>query len=224
MDVLQDHAFEALEVVESEVVGGPDGIEEGGAGVVADHAEKPPDGKDSASAGVALKVLDVGGGLGCFGKELAFLGAGFVLGRSGAARGPVFGEGAAAGPPDDAPVGGDEARAEEELDVVLGLADFELSTDEGGGSGVVASADVDVALEVDDAVVEVVDLGKPSGERSFLEARSLELNFALMVSHHSRACRFASLKSAKWRPTRKFLWMYWKWTSTWAERLTSPFS
>ena len=52
-----------------------------------------------------------------------------------------------------------------DVDAVLGLADLELPADEGLGHRVAVPVDADVALDVDDAVVQGVDLGDPERQR-----------------------------------------------------------
>jgi hypothetical protein len=83
-----------------------------------------------------------------------------------AARGPVARVADALGEVfEGSRVLGDQARPVEDLDAVAGLAHLELPPDEPPGRRVAHALDVDEALTVDDAVVELVDLGDVDRER-----------------------------------------------------------
>jgi hypothetical protein len=60
---------------------------------------------------------------------------------------------------------GHQTRPIEDVEAVLGLSYFQGAGNEGVGSGVTVTVDADVALGVDDAVVELIDLGDVKGKR-----------------------------------------------------------
>src|SRR5690606_13793522 len=62
-------------------------------------------------------------------------------------------------------VGGDETRTVEDMNLGLGLAHIELATDEACARIVAKRVNVNVALEVDDAVMEAIDGRAPSRQR-----------------------------------------------------------
>jgi hypothetical protein len=71
-------------------------------------------------------------------------------------------------------MGGNESRPIEDIDSVIGFSNFERACDEGKGYGVAVVVDADVALGVDDAVVELIDLGDVKGKRFELRTFSSE--------------------------------------------------
>jgi len=57
------------------------------------------------------------------------------------------------------------ARPIEDLDAVLGLADFDLTSNERPGNRVAVASHVDVALRVHGAVVQLIDVGHVQRQR-----------------------------------------------------------
>ncbi len=142
--------------------GGLDRGGERGGGVVAPHLGKAAERGGPAQAGVLLERDGVVGERGAGVGELALLGERCDTLGGLSARRTMFRQ----RPPllrrgNNLLVRGDLARADEHVDRVLGLTYLDGLADELVGHRVDVAVDVDVALEIDNPLVEQIDLGPP---------------------------------------------------------------
>src|SRR5690606_8381082 len=126
-----------------------------GLGVVAEQASELPQTGDGLSARRATTQLgDPVGKLGQLSDQLSLLEAELLVAATLALAALGLGKACALGAVYATRVSGDEARTIEELELGLGLAHLEASTDEAWGDLIAEGVDVDVAFEVDDAMVK----------------------------------------------------------------------
>ena len=137
----------------------------GARGVVVDQAREPAHVADAAGRRVLLEPPQGVGQLGDSAQERGLLGRTAPRARALAPRRPMRGEpDPGAERVEDFRVRRDLARALEECDLVLGLADLEAPADEPVGRRVAVGVEGDEALHVDEPLMERVDLGDPGRE------------------------------------------------------------
>jgi hypothetical protein len=120
----EQHALDALEVEQAVVRGSPHGLDQRAARVVAHHAQEPADIAQAMALGVALEASHVVAELGGEAQELFFLDGDIAAGAPAlAARWAVglVGDSFVARL-EHAHMTGDQARAVEDLDALLGLS------------------------------------------------------------------------------------------------------
>ncbi len=135
---------------------GLDGGEQGLAGILPGHAQELAQGERRLQLAAALEGVEVGGDLG---QQAA---QGLFLGERCAIVTPALATGRAMLGPEHVPAArlglavmrGDLARALVDDDAVRRLAHLEAAADERGGHGVVIGVERDVALHVDEALME----------------------------------------------------------------------
>ena len=145
---------------------GLDGGEQRLAGILAGHAQELSQRQRRLQLAPALEGDEVGGDLRQAADQL------LLLGERRALVPPALASGRAMlGPEHVVGAGLDRAGMRRDLarpvgndDAVLGLAHLEAAADERGGHGVVVGVEGDVALDIDQALVDQIRLGDPAGQ------------------------------------------------------------
>jgi hypothetical protein len=144
---------------------GLNGGEQRLAGILPGHAQELTQGQRGLELAAALEGADVGVDLGQQAEEILLLGEGLAIVSL-----PALAAGRAMLGPEHVPVArldlafvrGDFARPRVDDDAVLRLAHLEPAADERAGHGVVIGVQRDVALDVDEPLMEQVRLRDPA--------------------------------------------------------------
>ena len=199
-DTTQDHAFDAVQIVEAIAGGFFDGSDEGFTGIVADHAQQLAQGKNEILPAPLLESQEVIGEFRrCFQDRLLFR---MRIGPFDAfpARRTVFGQSDALLLwRSNAAVGHDVAQIELDFDGVFGFADLDSAADPGDRHGVPIRLQRDVSFHVDDPLMNPVYLGNPEGQRLEMcpfDSKQLARNCAdmLLVGRIDAIAPLAGLK------------------------------
>jgi hypothetical protein len=167
----KDHFFEPFELVHTVMGGALNGLEESVLGIIARETQQSPEQSRSSSASPSFQLPNVTGDGLTETEQLLFFGAASAGKRRLSAGRPMSGTGdVLRGSSDDFPVGGHQPRTVEDIDTILGFSYFERTGDEGVGNGITVAIHADEALGIDDAVVELVDLGDVKGKRPHLRS------------------------------------------------------
>src|SRR6266581_1802038 len=166
-DLAQDEALEPVEVAQAILQRDSDRLRERGAWVLLHEAQEATHVTGIAAHRLLLEQREVGVGLGEDAAKLGLVGEDPAGVGALPARRPMLGQ----RDPlvqrlDEALVDREAARAVIELDLVLGLAHLEGLADEPPRRRVQVGFQVDVAFEIHDPLVQLIDLGDPGRQRA----------------------------------------------------------